>query len=192
MIQIEDGLPYESWLLNFEEGISRLTPDNIMKLRGSNEFGEFRKQVSSLNDHGESYDDAIRSLIAYKTCIDNEILEHFPHLKEPRKVKREIVKPLEILSQLSSYGGVALSGLALVTDPFPGANELSLGISVISVLTSQFVKKMAEEEKAKTEREKIKAIDYLKHSHPAKIESNMSISTNDVIPREEVFFKSIV
>lgn len=191
MERIDDDIFYDSWLrlLDFEEGISRLKADDIDRLRKTTEYKEFRKKVNQFNGSEESLKEIKETLFQYKSAIDELIITKFPHLRSPRKEKREKFNPLAILSNSSTYGGLSLSGLALATS-FPGMNLLGLGLGITSFFTSQRDQKEDAKERRLIEADKQRIIERLKKSNSQKIEAEVSVLTGNQFSKE-VFFQSI-
>ncbi|NEO71730.1 hypothetical protein [Moorena sp. SIO3H5] len=189
--RIDDDIFYDSWLrlLDFEEGISRLKADDIAKLRESTEYKEYRKKINQFNGSEKALKEVKESLFQYKSLIDELIITKFPCFRSPRKEKREKFQSLAILSGLSTYGGLFLSGLALATS-FTGMNLMALGLGITSFFTSPRDQKEDIKERRLIETDKQRIIEELNKSNSQKIEAEVSVLTGNQFSKE-VFFKSI-
>jgi hypothetical protein len=133
---------YKTRLLRFEEGINRLPPDTIFKLRDSAEFKEFRKKITLYNNADSSVHDVRIALENYKNKIDAEILSCFPDLKASKKATRESIKIVNLFNQSNTYGSLILSGMAVLTISFTGMNEIGLGTGLLSLYLTNLLHKM--------------------------------------------------
>lgn len=190
--QIGEVRNFESRLLRFEEGINALSANSIMKLRESKAFKEFRKKISTHNGTETSLNDVLLSLEEYKNRIDDEILLCFPFLREPKKIKREILKPINFIYESPNYVGLILGGMAVATLSFPGMNEVSLGLGALSLYTSKMLEKKKKELENKKELEKKKLSDLLSSNEVQnKIEFEHLLNNKTDFFEEEIFYSSV-
>jgi hypothetical protein len=189
--RIDDDFWYDSRLrlLEFEEGILRLDANGISYLRESDEFKEFRKRVNHFNGSQESLQLIKDSLFHYKSRIDDLIVNLFPYLKSPRREKREKFQCLSVLNKSSTYGGLALGGLALRSS-FPGINELGLGLGIVSYFVSKISEKAENREKRLFEEDKHRIIETLSKEGAPRIDAETSVVSGNQF-KTEVFFQSV-
>jgi hypothetical protein len=189
--RIDDDFWYDSRLrlLEFEEGISRLTANSIYHLRETDEFKEFRKRVNHFNGSQESLQLIKDSLFHYKSRIDDLIISRFPYLKSPRREKREKFQCLSILNKSSTYGGLALGGFALRSS-FPGINELGLGLGIVSFFVSRISQNTENRERCLLEEDKHRIIESLTKEGSPRIDAETAVFSGNQF-KSEVFFQSV-
>ena len=190
--QVQEIRDYKSYLLNFEEGVLRLSPSDIFKLRESEENKNYHNSINKFDGSEGSLNEVLFALHEYKILIDERILNQFQDLKETKKGIRERIKPMQIIYESPSYASLTLAGMALATISFPGMNLLSLGLGLLSLYTPRLLdkrkKKITRIKELKKERGKADIIS--KFDEKNKIDNDIILKTNSIFEKE-VFYSSI-
>jgi hypothetical protein len=184
---------YKTRLLRFEEGINRLMPDSIFRLRDSDEFRVFRNKLTLFNDSDSTVLDVLIALENYKNKIDDEILFSFPDLKEHKKINREVLKVLNIINESSTYGGLVLGGMAVATLSFKGSDEIGLGLGLLNLYLTRLLLSRIKKDVNETEILKIKLNNVLTEDETKSIIKSESILNRFNSPFNiETFYDSVV
>ncbi len=160
---------YNTRLMQYEIGINSLTTKSIFKLRESSQFENFRNSIDNYDGSIMAFENVKYFYETYKNTIDDEILKCFPFLKEPKKICRENVRPVELLYNTPNYAGIVLSSLAILSVNFSGMNPFAFGLGILGLVGAKFSSEVKEKDRSDKEIYKRTTIKHLETSKSNKI-----------------------